>query len=402
MQEPLIGRHSLLRGLNYRAVFERLAANGPSARSDLARELELSGASVTRLIDGLLGAGLVLEGARVASRAGRRRTLLDVNPRAAVIAGLSIRARTVRLLLTDLKGTLLARHTAPRNNESPAALVRQVRDLVFEMRRQHAGANVPLGAVVVGISGAWDGVGRRVHAAPNLALLEGVDLLELLEEELAGEVLGGAITVDNDINYAALGELAYGAARGVSDFFYLSLGAGVGGAAVVGGELHRGTLGFAGEVGYLPVVSEGQLYPLETLVSRGALERYVEEEGLAGEAIFEHPDHDDEALDAVSDRVGDYLGQALAAIVTILDPSLIVLGGGLGRYSDHWITAIRARLIGIVPEVPELVSTELGWDASLRGALAHGLTLTREALIEALISEPAPGSVMLSTATPRS
>lgn len=387
MQEPLIGRHSLLRGLNYRAVFERLAARGPSARSDLARELELSGASVTRLVDGLLGAGLVLEGDRVASRAGRRRTLLDLNPRAATIAGLSIRARTVRLLLADLKGEPLARQTVTRNDESPAALVRQVRELVLEEHRKHAGSGVPLGAVVVGISGAWDAAGRRVHAAPNLALLEGVDLLRLLEDELANDVLGGAVTVDNDINYAALGELAYGAARGVRDFFYLSLGAGVGGAAVVDGELHRGTLGFAGEVGYLPIVSEERLYPLETLVSRGALERYVTEEGLAGEAVFEHPEHDDEALSAVSERVGDHLGQALAAIVTILDPSLVVLGGGLGRYSDHWITAIRARLVELVPQVPQLVSTELGWDASLRGALAHGLSLAREALIEGLITE---------------
>lgn len=391
MHEPLIGRHSLLRGLNYRAVFERLASDGPSARSDLARALDLSGASVTRLVDGLLGAGLVIEGERVASRAGRRRTLLDLNPRAAVIAGLSIRARTVRLLLADLKGNQLTREVVPRVDDSPAALVHQVRNLVLSAREEHAGSEVPLGAVAVGISGAWDEAGRRVHAAPNLALLEGIDLLQLLEDELGSEVLGGCVTVDNDINYAALGEYAYGAAHGAPDFFYLSLGAGVGGAAVMNGELRRGTLGFAGEVGYLPVQSGGQLYPLESLVSRGALERFVREEGLAGEAAFEQPDHEDEALDAVAERVGDYLGQALAAIVTILDPKLIVLGGGLGRYSDHWIAAIRARLLSLVPVMPGLVSTELGWDASLQGALAHSLTLAREALIEALIAEGAHG-----------
>lgn len=386
MQEPLIGRHSLLRGLNYRAVFERLAESGPSARSDLARALDLSGASVTRLVEGLLSAGLLVEGERVASRVGRRRTLLDLNPEAAVIAGLSIRPRTVRLLLTDLKGGQLVRRVVPLTDESPLALVRQVRELVLRERREHAEPGAPLGAVAVGISGAWDGAGRRVHAAPNLAFLEGVDLLQLLDEELGPAVLGGTVTVDNDINFAALGEAAYGAARDVADFYYLSLGAGVGGAAVLHGELHRGTLGFAGEVGYLPVVADGRLQPLETLVSRGALERFVMEEGLAGEAVFQSREHDDEAVAAVAERIGDYLGQALAAIITIVDPQLIVLGGGLGRHSDHWIAAIRERLTRLVPEIPALVSTELGWDASLRGAVAHSLALARENLIENLMT----------------
>lgn len=386
MQEQMIGRHGLMRDLNYRAVVERLASDGPLSRADLARELSLSPASVSRLVEALLAAELLCEGEPVASRAGRPQIPLRINAAAALVAGISIRSRSMRLRLADLDGRPLGQERLPRHTESPERLCAQLRDMLLGAREAHAPGR-PIAAVAVGVSGAWDERGRRVHAAPNLAVLEGVDALELLQRQLQGLVVGDNITLDNDINFAALGEHAHGAARGAADFFYLSLGSGVGGAAVVDGRLHRGVRGFAGELGYLPVWGEDGVRPLESRVGRTALERYAEEAGLESDErdVFERlADHRPEAA-RVADRVSGFLATALASIVTTLDPGLVVLGGGVGRHSDTWTERIRRRLAELVPVVPEVLATELGRDASLLGAVAYGRGTARDALIRALL-----------------
>ncbi|MFO7545172.1 MAG: ROK family protein [Trueperaceae bacterium] len=379
---PAVGRHGLLRDLNYRAVLERLASAGPASRTDLVGALGLSAASVGRVVDGLLRVDLVREGARVTTGVGRPQTLLHVNERASLVAGASVRSRYMRLHLADLEGNVLGRVQVERTREGAAALALQLADLVTRERAAHA-PDVRLAAVVVGVPGVWDEAGQRVFGAPHLADLEGVDFRRLLLEALAGRVLGDTVMVDNDANLAAVGEQEHGAARGVADFFYLGLGSGVGGAAVVAGSLHRGPHGFAGEIGYLPVWSDGRIARLEDVVGRGAIERIAQKAGLVVTGdVFDylgsHASHDD----PIADHLVDVLGQALVAVVTTLDPSLIVLGGGLGRYGSLWAERIHQRLASFVPVVPRVVSTAIGRDASLLGAVALGRTAARDVLLQ--------------------
>ena len=196
-------------------------------------------------------------------------------------------------------------------------------------------------------------------------------------------MLGRTVMIDNDINFAALGEEAAGAAHGVGDFFYLSLGSGVGGAAVVNGRIQRGRHGFAGEVGYLPVVADGQHATLEDVVGRRALERLAERKGLLRENqdVFQHLEDIGSVDDVVGRHVSEVVAQALASIVTTLDPELIVLGGGVGRYSDAWTSRIRELLQAYLPVVPDVVSTAIGREASLLGAVAAGRAMARDALL---------------------
>ncbi len=379
---PAVGRHGLLRDLNYRAVLERLASAGAASRTDLVRDLGLSAASVGRVVDGLLRAALVREGERVTSGIGRPQTLLHVNEKAALVAGLSIRSRFMRLHVADLEGNVLARARVERSDAGPTELAWQVRDLV-QRERDACAPGARLGAVVVGVSGVWDDAGQRVFAAPNLAILEGVDFRGELLHAFDGLVLGATVAVDNDVNLAALGEQAAGAAKGVDDFFYLSLGSGIGGAAVVAGALHRGRHGFAGELGYLPVWHDGRLAPLEDLVSRSAVERLARAAGMVvhGDDVYDYLGSGASNEDLVADYLSDVLGQALVAVVTSLDPSLIVLGGALGRYGALWAERIHQRLATFVPVVPRVVSTAIGHDASLLGAVALGRSAARDALL---------------------
>ena len=374
MQDKLVGRPHLLRDLNYRAVMESIAVDGPLSRVEVASRLDLSQPSISRVADALIQADLLVEGERIASKAGRKQILLDVNREAAVVTGISIRSQYVRILLTDLKGDIITRRRVKRDRQSADSLVQQIRSLLQDICDS---VDAPLAAICVGISGAWDVSSCVVYSAPNLPYLEDVDLLTLLETELTGTVSVSNIAVDNDVNYAALGEYIYGAAQEVESFFYLNLGSGIGGGIVVHGKLHTGFQGFAGEVGFLPIYGADGYHSLESLISRSAIDTYARESQIAEtmEGLFKEAYAQNQAALALVDKISRYISLALCSIVTTMNPELIVIGGSIGRYSDLLIPQIEIYLSSYLPIMPKLVGTELDGDASLRGAVARSLEM---------------------------
>ncbi len=376
-----------VRTANVRAVVERLALEGPASRTDLARAVGLSATSVGRLVDDLLRSGLVAEGARVASGVGRPQTLVHLRGDAASVAGVSIRSRSVRVCLADLDGAVLAAARVDRADDTPDALARQVVAVVADLRDRIT-ASGPLAAVAIGVSGVWDGARRRVFAAPNLAVLEGVDAQALFEDALADVVASRAVTLDNDVNLAAVGEYVHGAARGCDGFFYLSLGSGVGGAMVVAGTVHRGASGFAGEIGSLPVVHDGRIARLEDLLGRRPLEARAHEFGLApgDDEVLAWLERDDPDAGPLVDHVAGIVGQALAAVVVTLDPRLIVLGGSVDRFAPTFTERAREHLAAFVPVVPKMVSTQVGHEAPLLGAVVQARATARAVLVQRAVS----------------
>lgn len=376
-----------VRAANVAAVVERLALAGPASRTDLARAVGLSATSVGRLVDELLRSGLVAEGARVPSGVGRPQTLVHLRGDAASVAGVSIRSRSVRVTIADLSGTVLASARVDRVDDTPEALARQVAAVVAELR-DDIPTNGSLTAVAIGVSGVWDAARRRVFAAPNLAVLEGVDALTLFQDALADAVARGVVSLDNDVNLAAVGERLHGAARGCDDFFYLSLGSGVGGAMVLGGDVHRGASGFAGEVGALPVVHEGRLVRLEDLLGRRALEAHARRLGLPqGEGdVLAWLEREDVRVRPFADHVAAVLGQALVAVVATLDPRLIVLGGSAAGFGPSFTARTRAALAAFLPVVPDVVSTQVGPQAPVLGAVVQARAAARSVLVQRAVA----------------
>jgi predicted NBD/HSP70 family sugar kinase len=376
-----VGRPELMRNMNYRAVVEFLATNGPRSRAEIADQLQLSRPSVSRVVEVLLKVGLVEEGRRIATKMGRPRILLNINPTAGVVAGVSIRPKRVGVQLADLNRSMLqqAEVTPQRNADE---LADQVADLIRDIH-QVTVVPAPLAAVVIGISGVWDEERRLVHSAPNLPALEGVDFLAKLKRRLSRAVLLNMVQLDNDVNYAALGEMFDGAARGQDSFFYLNLGSGVGGGLVVGGSLYRGSQGFAGEVGYLLIERNCRDYRLEELLSRHVLASRAAALGLEDDAgaLFNHALRGHSGAEAVTDQFCRDLGVALCSIVATFNPSLIVIGGSVGRHLNPLLPRIKDFLKAKLPTLPEVELSQLGADASLRGAVARGVELARDCLI---------------------
>jgi glucokinase len=237
--------------------------------------------------------------------------------------------------------------------------------------------------------GPTNGRAGIIYRAPNIAGWVNVPLTQIAEERFKVRARLG-----NDANMAALGEWTYGAARGYNHVLYITVSTGIGGGIIQDGRLVDGVYGLAGEIGHVTVDPNGPLCGcghhghLETYASGTAIARYVQEQLIEGAEStlgrISNPSARDVSTAAAQGdalairalaRAGTYLGQGVADFLHILNPEVVVLGGGVSRAGDFLIepmrTAIAERVIA--PEYVRdlaIVQAELGDDCGLMGALA--------------------------------
>jgi len=335
---------------------------------------------VSAALQSLLGAGLVREAEAVDGlRYGA--TFFEAVPDAALALGLDLGARFFRGAVCDLSGAVLARQDV----ELARAQVPAVLDLAGELRRRLvAGAATAAGAVhgvVVGVPGVVTAGADEIHFAENVHGLEGMKVRADLEARL-----GLPVTVENDVNLAALGEQWRGVARGVEDFVFLSIGTGLGAGIVLGGELHRGHHGAAGEVDW----ALGAGLERESDPCAGALSAFAGR--LAGDgagptelrppfdarSVFAAARGDDRVARAVVAEEARRIALHIAPIAAVADVELVVLGGGIGVNGDLLLAPVREHLAHSLPYPPRIEASSLGDAAVLSGALAVG----REAALD--------------------
>ena len=202
---------------------------------------------------------------------------------------------------------------------------------------------------------------------------------------------------ENDVNLATLGERWHGLGKGVDNFAYLHVGTGVGLGLVLHGELYRGASGAAGEVAYLPLAAAHPRDPDN--LRRGALEAALGAEGVveaarvAGmrgantpRAVFDAARAGDAAAERVVATVAERLALAIAAIVPVIDPELVILGGGIGRNGDLLLEPVEQELRALSPFRPRIEVSALGADAELHGAVSLALEAAQDRLFARSVS----------------
>ncbi|MEU5028925.1 ROK family transcriptional regulator [Streptomyces milbemycinicus] len=378
-----------LRSNNERLLLARLRAEGPASRAQLARETGLSKPTVSSALAALEEAGLVREAGRQAPpERGRVAVLYEPDPTAGYVLGLDIGRAWLRVAAADLDGTVVARAEVRNRGRSAAAMA----DLtVTAARRVIADAGVDPALVahtVVGVPGVYDPERRRVRYADNLPGWGRAGLLDRMREEL-GTPLGTSLSVHNDANLAALGEYTFGAGRGSRLFVYVLVGTGLGMGVVADGRLFTGAHGAAGEIGFLPLLPQlggAERQGLEGAVAAEAVVRAARELGMSGtrsepltaKAVFDAArDGVAPALEAVRQEA-ERLAHVVAAVAAVLDPDLVVLGGGVGHSADLLLRTVELTLQRIGPLRPKVAASALGEDAVLLGAVATGLEAARE------------------------
>jgi predicted NBD/HSP70 family sugar kinase len=390
------GTPSLLRELNDRSALELLLSGGPMTRSQLGEHTGLSKVTASQLLARLEERGIVAVAGELAGGRGPNAALYAVVPSTAYVAGLHVEQDEVSAGVADITGNVVARISVdPNEAADPVALVRGA------VLAACSSAGVPvesLRAFVIGTPGVLDPRTGDPRLAVNLpAWHEGV--LDALRADL-----GRPVTLENDVNLAAMAEQAVGAAVGVPDFVLVWIGVGLGLATVLGGRLHRGVGGAAGEIGYLPV--PGVPLPKDlTHPATGAFQRLVGAQAvlpLAESYGFTEPSAaaavaTAAAAAAAGDQRGvDFLCElavrvatGVAAVSVVLDPGLVVLGGNVGLAGGTELANRVAADVGrFCPAKPMVVPTAVdGWPV-LRGAILAAVDQARVELL-ASVAEPA-------------
>lgn len=372
-----------MRVLNQRAVLDRLRRSGAATRPQIAKDTGLSKPTVGQALADLERHGLVRPTGRTTSGPGRSAVVYEPNATAGYVLGVDIGRERVRVALADLAGAVVARVDERNRSRSAAAVVRTVTGLA---ERTVADAGIALTDVVVkviGSPGVIDQRSRVVRHAPQLPGWEANGVLDGLES-----ALGPVVVVENDANLAALGEHVYGAARDARVFVCATVGTGVGMGIVVDGTLFRGAHGAAGEVGFLPYgksASDVRRGQFEDAASAGSVVALARERGLTARTAREvfglARKGDAQALRIVR-LEAERLAFLVAAVTAVIDPELVVLGGGVGSNVDLLLEPLEASLRTMTPLAPRIVAGSLGDGAVLSGAIAMGLEAARELVFE--------------------
>ena len=371
----------LLKRINEREVLETIRVGAPISRAEISRRAGISKPTVSLALQSLLASGLVREAERPPDGPGYGAVYFEPVAEAALVLGLDIGARFLRGAVSDLGGTIRAR-------QDVELAVADATDAVEASARLQAALLAAAGleservdSVVVGVPGVVTADGT-LRLAENVAGLEGRRFASELQA-----ALDLPVTLENDINLAALGERWQGVARGVADFVFLSVGTGMGAGLVLGGELHRGRNGAAGEIDFALVGVGETVDPSAAQVSELAHDLA----GLAADprSVFTSARRGEAGALAVVDEVARRIALHLAPIAAVADVELVVLGGGIGANGDLLLDPI-GRLLGEwLPFPPRLAVSTLGEAAVLTGAVAVGLQAALENVFATRAAAPA-------------
>ena len=445
-------RPALIRALNEQLLLDHIRSSGPYSRADLARVSGLSKPTVSLALANLERAGLIRLAGQRTGLPGRTALLYEVRPEAGFVLGLDIGLRYLRGAVADLAGEVRARRSVPVHAKTVADRVAELVALADELC---AGAGITRAEIiqtVVGSPGVYD-------PQRNLMALTGGLPGWDRPEALAGlrTAFGPALSIENDVDAAALAERALGVGQEADNFAFVHVGSGVGMGLVLGGRLHRGVHGVAGEIAFMPlgrdprawrdveasagssagsmagsdagslagslagsgggtlaghvggsgggsgagdervtVGPEGVIIDPAEARRRGTLEiaagadgivRAARRAGLTGlatpQAVFEAATAGDErATDVMADEAR-LVAAAICCVITVVDPSLIVLGGGIGQ-APGFAGAVSKALEEIAPVLPEVKVSALGTDVVVDGCLAEATAMAWTQLIASL------------------
>ncbi|HZW76307.1 MAG TPA: ROK family protein, partial [Caldimonas sp.] len=312
-------------------------------------------------------------------------------PDAAFVLGLDLGSRFMRGAVADLAGRIRARQDVELSGADADGALDTIATLHAALVDAVALPLERIDGVVLGVPGVVERSSETLRlTTPHIPGLEGRVFAEEVRERV-----GLPVALDNDINLAAVGERWAGVARGVDDFAFLSVGTGTGVGLVLGGELHRGTHGAAGEIDWALSGSGDDLDPSAEGV--GLIAAGVSWPGVTEGAsppydardIFTAARRGDSLAQSIVELVARRIAANIAPVAAVADPELVVLGGGLGMNGDLLLEPVRALLREWLPYPPRVEISSLGESAVLMGAVATGL---QSALDNVFVSRRAIGS----------
>ncbi|MBT0995356.1 ROK family protein [Cellulomonas sp. DKR-3] len=377
-------------------MFQLLRDGQPRTRSDLATTTGQSRSTIAARVDLLLASGLVSPAGEATSTGGRPPATFAFNPAARVVLAVDLGATHARLAVTDLAGTVLAEHGEQiAIGSGPHAVLERVveiGELLLDKAERPARDLVSVG---VGLPGPVEHSTGRPINPPIMPGWDDADVPGILSSHLRVPVL-----VDNDVNLMALGEHT-SQWRDVDHLLFVKVATGIGAGVISDGSLRRGAQGAAGDIGHVAVPGVvdlpcrcGNSGCLEAIASGPAIAAALTEAGVpattSADVVALVRAGDIDAGRAVRDA-GRHIGGVLAACVSLLNPSVIVIGGQVAEAGEHLIAGIREvvyrRSLPLATQHLRIVASRTGATAGVLGASAMASEhVLSAAAIDALIT----------------
>ncbi len=341
------------------------AAGRSVSRSELTDALRVSRSKTSLEVGRLLEAGLLAEDGLAESEGGRRSSLLCIPRSAGLIAAADLGATSIDVALSTLGGELVSHLGEPADvKEGPKAVLRRVMQVLAGLLEEHGADRGDVRAIGVGVPGPVEQASGLLRSPPIMPGWDGFPIRDAFAGGYAAPVF-----VDNDVNVMALGEHWGGVGRGVDNLLFVKIGTGIGGGIIADGRPYRGTQGCAGDIGHICADPEG---PVCTCGNRGCLEAMAAAPAIARKAERCARDGMSPILAAVLDQKGELsardvgeaaglgdhtalgiiresgrlVGGVLATLVSTLNPSLIVIGGGVASIGHSLLAEIRSTVYG--------------------------------------------------------
>ncbi len=393
------------KSFNKHAILDLIRfTSGGISRAELARKMGLSRSAVTSIVNDLLSIQIIRETQSATTTSGRRPIILEIEPRHGYVVGADIGVTHLSLILADLSAAVVSELEIPFDiSRGPSTCLEEVDQQVQVLLRKAGLGLENILSFGVGVPGPIAGDGGIVISPP---IMPGWDMYPIRTDLI--NRWDCPVSLNNDAELGALGEWAYGAGRGENNLIYVKVGSGVGAGLLFYNHIYRGTTGTAGEIGHMTIENDG---PVCTCGNRGCLEVLAGGRAIAQQARRAVRSRQRtqltkiEPLDQITARdvavaagrgdliaqqilseAGDYLGTAIAGLINLLNPGIVVIGGGVAQAGDLLLEPIRkavyTRTLKAASQSVRITSAVLGYHATSMGAVIQALSVYLHQLVE--------------------
>lgn len=391
-QSMQIGSFQWMKSLNKSIILNIIRLHGPISRAEIAKLTKLTPPTVTNIVGELLESKLVVESDLGESTGGRKPIMLRINSSAFYVIGVDAGAKRVKAVTATLDGNVvqqvIEKYPSILTVEAFLAAVKSAVVKVKEATKAPSGAFLGIG---VGMHGLVDPNKGLSIFAPHLNLHD-IPIKSFLEKEL-----NLPVEVDNDVRALALAESWFGQGQGIADFIVVNVGTGVGAGIILDHQLYHGTSFTAGEMGHTtidvngPKCSCGNYGCVEALTAGPAIARRVQQairlgkksvleemvngnlEEVTGELVYRAAQQGDPVAIEVLADTGRFLGIGIANLINTLNPTRIILTGGVSRAGGFVLNSlketVRTRALSAPAKAVSIVISELGANATAIGAV---------------------------------
>jgi predicted NBD/HSP70 family sugar kinase len=371
-------RPPLIRAMNEQLLLGHIRVFGPCSRADLARISGLSKPTVSLALANVERAGLVRIAGQRTGVPGRTAQLYEVRPEAGFVLGLDIGLKYLRGAVADLAGEVRTRDSRKVVATSVRGRLAELVELADDLCARAGTSRQSVTQTVIGTPGVYDPKRNAIALTGGLAGWDRPAALAGLRE-----AFGPSVALENDVDAAALAERTHGYGHDRESFAFVHVGTGIGMGLVLGGRLHRGVHGVAGEIAFMPLSDRAsneakRRGPLEAAAAASGIVRAARNAGMRGavsaRSVFAAAARGDARAIAVVAEEARLVASAICCVITVVDPELIVLGGGIGQ-APGFASAVTEALTAMTPVLPEVKVSALGSDVVVDGCLAEGASL---------------------------